>query len=360
LTPLSFGVIDGLYEGVSAPLRTLGAYAADRLRLHKQTAAAGYGISAFCKLGLLAAGGALAPFVAVLLLDRAGKGLRSAPRDAMISFNTPPEALGVAFGVHRALDTMGALTGPILAFTLIQLSSGTFDMIFVVSFCFALIGLSIITLLVTNERVDAPPTSVEAPTWRDALSLLVHPYLRRLLPVAGALSLFTISDGFYYLVLQQRLALDFGFFPLLYVSTSATYLLLAIPMGALADRFGRGKVLTAGYLLLLVAYTALLRPVSGPVEIAIYLVLFGAYYAATDGVLMAMASANLPSGIRATGLALLTSVTGLTRLAGSVLFGLIWTVQSEATAIWMLLAGLIVATLALATLLRRDESYASN
>jgi hypothetical protein len=112
--------------------------------------------------------------------------------------------------------------------------------------------------------------------------------------------------------------------------------------------------------LLLVGYTALLRPVSGPVEVAFYLVLFGAYYAATDGVLMAMASANLPSGLRATGFALLTSVTSLTRLAGSVLFGLIWTVQSEATAISILLAGLVVATLALATLLRRDRPYVSN
>jgi MFS family permease len=155
--------------------------------------------------------------------------------------------------------------------------------------------------------------------------------------------------------LQRRLDLDFGFFPLLYVGTACAYLLLAVPAGLLADRFGRGKVLAGGYVLLLLTYTALLRPAGGPAEVGIYLVLFGAYYAATDGVLMALASARIPVELRASGLGLLTTVTSLARLAGSIAFGFLWTWQGDSLAIGVLFGGLLFSTLAALTLLRQDH-----
>jgi MFS family permease len=354
LTPLSFGIIDGLYHGVSAPLRIFGGYVADRLRLHKESATAGYGISALCKLGLLLASGALLPFVAILLLDRAGKGLRTAPRDAMISLSTPRDSLGLAFGVHRSLDAFGALAGPLLAFALLRLAPGAFDMIFVVSFCLALIGVSIIGLLVESRREMSLETESPQPSLRPALRLLRSSYFRRLVVIAGALSVFTISDGFFYLVLQRRLDLDFGFLPLLYVGTACAYFVLAVPAGMLADRFGRGLVFVAGYALLLLAYTALLRPATSPAEVFVYLALFGAYYAATDGVLMGIAAAHVPSEVRASGLALLTSVTSIGRFGGSLMFGLVWTIQGDGFAIALLLGGLL-ATIILALAFLMDE-----
>lgn len=352
LTPISFGIIDGLTQGISAPLRILGGFLSDKLRLHKETATAGYGISAACKLGLFAFGAALLPFVLVLLLDRAGKGLRTAPRDAMISLNSPKDRLGTAFGVHRAMDTAGALAGPLVAFALLSLAPGAFDMIFVVSFCVALMGVSVIGLLVESARGKAASDEAPPPSAKEAIRLLWHPYVSRVVVVAGALSLFTIGDGFFYVVLQQRLDLDYGFFPLLYVGTACAYFLLAVPAGMLADRVGRMPVFAGGYVLLLLAYTALLRPAAGPAEVAFYLILFGAYYAATDGVLMAMVSANIAPQLRASSLALVTTVTSLGRFGASVLFGLLWTWQSESTAIAVLLGGLSISTLAVVLLLR--------
>jgi len=363
LTPVSFAVIDGLYQGVSMPLRMLGGYLGDRLNRHKEAATFGYAISAPCKLGLFLVGSAAPAFVGLLLIDRLGKGLRTSPRDALISKTTPSESLGFAFGFHRALDTLGALIGPLLAFALLRLMPDGFDVIFVVSFCFALIGVSIIWLLVDGVTQTPPaieaPSEAPRPTLRDAMHLLLQPTFGRLVPIAGALSLFTISDSLLYLVLQRRTDFDFGFFPLLYVGTACVYFVLAVPAGVLADRFGRVKVFVAGYVLLLVSYTSLLRPSNDVLDVALYLVLFGGYYAATDGVLMALASSDIPADLRASGLAVLTSVTGLGRFAGTVIFGLLWTVYSENVAIAFLFGGLSLATLATLTLVKERDVHAT-
>ena len=112
-SPLAFGLIDGIYNGAIAIVRLASGYIGDRWRRHKEVAVTGYGISAVCKLLLLGVGTAVSAIGAVVLLDRAGKGIRTAPRDAMISLSTPKEELGTAFGVHRAMDTTGAMLGPL-------------------------------------------------------------------------------------------------------------------------------------------------------------------------------------------------------------------------------------------------------
>jgi hypothetical protein len=116
MTTLQLGVVDGVYQGASAIMRLAAGVTADRSGRHKEVALAGYGLSAVCKLGLLAVGGAFGPLVAIVLADRTGKGIRTAPRDALISLSSPRSQLGVAFGVHRALDTAGGLVGPLVAF----------------------------------------------------------------------------------------------------------------------------------------------------------------------------------------------------------------------------------------------------
>src|SRR5690242_13990619 len=108
-SPLQYGIVDGLYQGASALVRLAAGFLGDRLGRHKAVASFGYGLSAVCKLGLAAVGGAWAGLSAIILLDRTGKGLRTAPRDAMISMTAPKEELGLAFGVHRAMDTAGAM-----------------------------------------------------------------------------------------------------------------------------------------------------------------------------------------------------------------------------------------------------------
>src|SRR5262249_22370723 len=132
LAPLEFGIVDGLYQGAAALVRVASGFVADRWRRHKEVAALGYALSAVCKLGILAAGSVWTALAGIVLIDRIGKGIRTAPRDALISLSSPQEELGTAFGVHRALDTAGAMIGPLVAFGLLALTPGAFDAIFVV------------------------------------------------------------------------------------------------------------------------------------------------------------------------------------------------------------------------------------
>jgi len=348
LSPFAFGVIDGLYLGAAAIVRLVGGFLADRSRRPKEIAVAGYAFSALSRVGLLVVGGVWTLLASVVLIDRLGKGIRTAPRDAMISLSSDHEELGTAFGVHRAMDTAGAMIGPLIAFAILTLAPGSYDAIFIVSFCFAVVGVGIIGSFVRNPplRVAAddagpPPT----PSLRAALGLVRDARLARLLLVAAALSLATMSDGFIYLTLQRRLDFTVGLFPLLYVATALIFMLLAIPMGRLADRVGRGRVFVAGYLVLLALYGLLLLPGDGAAPVIVALILLGVAYAATDGVLMALASALLPPDLRTSGLALVTTATNLGRLAASILFGALWTWQGVSAAIWAFTGGLVAATL---------------
>ena len=329
-SPLQFGVVDGVQQGAAAIVRVLGGFLADRTRRHKEVAALGYGISAFSRLGLLLANSVQA-LGGIVFLDRTGKGIRTAPRDALISLSTERDQLATAFGVHRSLDTAGAMLGPLIAFSLLTITPGEFDVIFVVSFCAALVGLGLLVLFVENRPVLAPedsPVSVVA-----AARLLGTRRFRVLVAVAGALGLVTISDGFLFIALQRRVDFEPRLLPLLFVGTALAYMLLAIPVGRVADRFGRGRTFVAGYLPLLAAYALLLLPAGPGAEIPVYLVLLGLYYAATDGVLMALASATLPPPLRGSGLALLVTSTSLGRLLASIFFGMIWTWYDVETAI---------------------------
>src|SRR4029079_3297429 len=156
LSPVPFGAIDGLYQGFAAIARLAGGFLADRWRNHKAVAAFGYALSALCRVGLLA-GHAWSLVAATIAIDRTGKGIRTAPRDALISLSTDRRDLASAFGLHRSLDAAGAMLGPLVAFVLLSLTHGSFDAIFVVSFCAAVIGVVVIVLFVdgSSKALDA-------------------------------------------------------------------------------------------------------------------------------------------------------------------------------------------------------------
>jgi MFS family permease len=354
-SPLQFGIVDGIYQGATAFMRLLAGVAADRKGRHKPVAVAGYAISAVCKLGLLLVGSSLAALSAVVYVDRVGKGIRTAPRDAMISLSAHPKALGAAFGVHRAMDTMGAMIGPLLAFGLLEAAPRRYDTVFVVSFCFAIVGVAVISLLVRDvPAAPADPLSRRAAMTR-ALGLLRVPAFRNLTFAAGALSLATLSDGFLYLGLQNRIGFAPRYLPLLFVGTAIVFMVLAVPMGKLADRVGRGRVFVGGYVLLLCVYSSLLVSSISPFALVLYLAAFGTFYAATDGVVMALTSTLLPEELRASGMGLLTAVVAAARLFGAVAFGALWTLGGVNIAV-LAFAGILAAAIvwAVAVVVRRE------
>jgi MFS family permease len=346
-SPLLYGVVDGLYQGASALVRLASGVVSDRWRRYKEVAALGYGISAACKAALLVAGGTVGGLSAVVVADRLGKGIRTAPRDALISLSSARDRLGTSFGVHRAMDTAGAMLGPLIAFGLLLAAPRDFDAVFAVSLCFAIVGLAVLVLFVQNRqgRVAEPAAerAVERPSWRSALSLLAQRRFRVLVIVGAGLGLVTVSDGFLYLGLQKQFDFSPSFFPLLFVGSAVAYMVLAVPAGALADRVGRARVFVAGYALLLVVYTSLLLPSPSTPELILYLGLLGAYYAMTDGVLMAIASAALPDEQQASGMALLVTAVTLAKLAAAVGFGALWTAFGLETAALAFMVALAVS-----------------
>ncbi|MFB6500429.1 MULTISPECIES: MFS transporter [unclassified Streptomyces] len=343
LSPLQFGFLDGLFNGVAAIVRLLGGHAADRGRGHKRVAGIGYALSALSRLGLLLAGGATAGIAAALATDRVGKGIRTAPRDALITLSSPPETLGRSFGVHRAMDTTGALLGPLAAFALLWATADAYDAVFVVSFCIGLLGVLLLVLYVPGHP-PAPPVRPARRT-RKVFEALRDPAFRRILAAAALLGAATIGDSFVYLLLQRRLDLPVGWFPLLPLGAAACYLLLAIPAGRIADRVGRRLPFLCGHLALLGVYATLLAPFGGPAPLLLapVLILLGVFYATTDGVLMALAGPVLPADGRAGGLALLQTGQALARMLAAAGFGAAWTLWGEGPALWTATTVLLAA-----------------
>jgi MFS family permease len=340
-SPLQYGVVDGIYQGAAALINLGAGYLGDRLRRHKVVAAFGYGLSGLCKLGLAVFSGAWAGLSALILLDRTGKGMRTAPRDAMISLTAPKRELGFAFGVHRAMDTAGAMIGPLVAFALLAQAPNAFHSLFLVSFFVAALGFLVIALLVRQpQRREAV---AEKPDLRAAMHLLKGREFRALTIAGAALGLTTASDGFIYLVLKSQSGFDNKLFPLLATGTAVLFMLLAAPLGRLADRWGRGRVFMAGYVLLLAVYCVLMLPSAGTLSIVLVLGLLGTYYAATSGVLMAMGSQHVPEELRGSGLALLGTAVSISSLLASVIFGALWSVLGIQTAVAIFAAALVLA-----------------
>jgi MFS family permease len=396
-TPLLFGAFDGAYQGLTALAAIAAAVGADRGRRHKLTAGVGYVLSAVCTLGLVAARGAWGATVGLLYLTRLGKGVRTAPRDALISLSVAPGRLGRAFGVHRAFDTVGAVAGPVAASLLLARDPVGYGTVFAVGFFVAVIGVATLVVFVQDaparEPVAAPvaepavpvaeaavpgtetampgtetavpvaETAVRGPrrrvgprSWR--IVWAGAPGLRRfrLVLVAGAsLAVMRPGDGLLFLAFQRDSALSAAQFPLLFSAASVMFLVAAAPLGLLADRIGRLRVFVLGEVLVAGALAVLASGARGTGALVVMLGLLGASYAATDGVLVAMASAALPDRWRTTGLALVATVIAGGRFVASIGFGVLWERFGGPAAARVFLAGVAVSVVVGLVLLRCDD-----
>ncbi len=355
-SPLALGAIDGTYRGAAALVQVASGFVSDRWRKPKEVAGAGYGISAVGKVALVAAGNTIGGIGAIVAFDRIGKGIRTAPRDALISLSSSKAGLATAFGVHRAMDSAGAMLGPLIAFGILLVAPARFDAVFVVSTLFAVLGFAVLVLTVQGRPKRAPrPESSNPPSLRAAAGLVKDRRFALLLVAATVLSLTSISDAMLYVGLQRKIDFAPAVFPLLYVITAIAFMGLAIPVGQLADRVGRVPVLLAGYALLFIVYGALLMSSLGYGLLVLCLLGLGGYFAATEGVLAAIAGALLPEDLQASGLGMLTTAVSIGNLLSSLVFGALWLELGLHNAVLAFGAALALAIIAAVPLLLRSQ-----
>jgi MFS family permease len=176
-----------------------------------------------------------------------------------------------------------------------------------------------------SHHAPPPGTSRSVPSMRAAFRLCAKPRFRMLLLCAAFLSLATVSDGFIYLLLQKRTDTPANMLPLFYVGTAGFYMLFSLPVGLLADRWGRHKVMVGGFAMLPLIYIGLLTgPILGAFDVLLAVALMGLFYAGTEGLLIAMGSQLVPPEVRTSGIALIGTAIGLGKMGSSVLFGWIW------------------------------------
>jgi MFS family permease len=353
-SPLVFGAIDGTYRGAAALVQVASGFSSDRWRRHKEVAGIGYGLSALGKVVLVAAGNTVGGIGAIVAFDRVGKGIRTAPRDALISLSSRKESLATSFGVHRAMDSVGAMLGPLVAFGILLVAPARFDAVFVVSTMFALLGLAVLVLTVQGKPQRAPREGA-APSFRASAGLVKDPRFYPLLMAAAVLSIASVSDAMIYVGLQRTIDFEPAVFPLLFVITAVAFMGLAIPFGQLADRVGKVPVLLAGHALLFVVYGVLLLTSVGYGLLILCLVCLGGYFAATEGVMTALAGALLPEKLQASGIGILITVVSLGRLVSSVAFGALWFAIGLQSAVLIFGAALLTAIAVAAPLLLRAQ-----
>lgn len=339
LSPQAFGFVNGLYNGISAAVRLLGGWIADRTDHPKWVAFIGYFASALSRIGLLFAQ-SLASISFIVTGDRLGKGLRTAPRDSLIAAASPSENLGRAYGVHRALDSLGAALGPLIAFWILTVVLDGFRQVFVVSLCFAVVGVAVLLLIVPDlrprrQRDLSGNTGVRAVSGRVSFRLLANARIGRLLVAASLLGLVTVGDAFLYLELQLRENLANNYYALLMVGMNVSYLVVAVPLGRLADRIGRVRVFIGGQVVLLGCYFCAAGPLAGPMLSIGTLVLLGTYYAATDGILAALAGRAVEPEVRTSGIATAQTFQALALFVSSLAVGAMWNqIGLQATIRW--------------------------
>ncbi|MCD6363354.1 MAG: MFS transporter [Synergistetes bacterium] len=316
LSALALGGIEGIAESSSSLLKILGGYLSDRLGRRKLLALIGYTISAISKplLGLSETGSGV---MTLRFLDRAGKGIRTSPRDALIADSTEPSLYGKAFGFHRAMDTLGAILGPAIAFALLPRINFDYRTLFILT---AIPGAFAVMILAFHVR--------------EAISLKPgeKPYLKSLKELPRELKLFLVialifslgnSSNTFLLLRAQEMGAPTAVLPLMWLFVNVCYTFSAYYGGALSDKLGRINMIFIGFLLYSLAYTGFALAYTTFYAWLLF-GLYGIYLGITDGVERAFIADMAPEHIRGTAYGIYHTLTGVALLPASLLTGFLW------------------------------------
>ena len=341
---LTVGVIEGVAESTALIVKVFSGTLSDRWRSRKALTAFGYGLAAFTKPLFALATGATLVFLA-RFVDRIAKGIRGAPRDALIADISPPEIRGAAFGLRQSLDTVGAFAGPLLAMALMLAWHDDFRAVFWIAVVPAVLSFALVVAGVREPdraRDDAAP--------RRGVGLAGAAGLPRaywwIVAAAVALTLARFSEAF--LILRARdLGMHVAYAPLVLVAMNAIYSLSAYPVGRLADRMAPRNLLLAG-IAFLVASDVVLALATHLVALGVGVALWGLHMGFTQGLLAALVAQHAPAERRGTAFGLFNLAMGIAMLLASAFAGALWQFIGPAWTFW---AGASVAIAAAAVTL---------
>lgn len=336
------GLIEGVGEGTASITKLFSGWLSDRLGRRKALAVAGYAMGAISKPVF-----ALAPAASWVLgarvFDRIGKGVRGAPRDALVGDLAPPGMSGAAFGLRQSLDTVGAFAGPLLAIVLMFASGDNIRLVFWLALPFGIAAVVLLALTVREPPRAASRSPARLPLRRSEFARLGPRF--RAVAIAGAvLTLARFGEAF--LVLRAKdLGLPLALTPAVLVVMNVVYGLAAYPAGRLADRLDRRALLAAGFGVLILADLCLGLAHGLPAGMA-GIALFGLHMGLTQGVLAALVSDAAPAEARGTAFGIFHLVSGVALLAASLIAGVAWQ-QAGPAATFLASAGIAAAGLVL-------------
>ncbi|GFP26748.1 MFS transporter [Candidatus Hakubella thermalkaliphila] len=311
------GLIEGTAETTASLMKIASGWLSDRLRKRKALVFWGYFLSTIAKpfLALTTAGWQV---LGLRFMDRLGKGVRTSPRDALIADSTPAATRGKSFGFHRAMDTLGAVFGPLIAFVLLPLFNHNYRPIFLLALIPTSLALLMIIFFVAEKRAVASG-DVSLP------KLSLRSFDRKFKMLLLVIILFTLgnsSDAF--LILRaQNVGVATVLIPIVWFMFNTVYSSVAFLGGALSDWIGRKRVVIMGFLVYSLVYLGFAFAFR-PLHIWTLFAVYGIYYGLTDGVLRAFVVDLVPAGLRGTALGLYHTSVGLTALPASLIMGLLW------------------------------------
>ena len=342
----SVGLIEGLGESVALITKVFSGALSDFVGRRKGLILLGYGMAALTK-PLFPLARSVEAVLTARLLDRVGKGIRGAPRDALVADITPPEIRGAAFGLRQSMDTVGAFLGPVLAIILMFLFHGDMRQVFWIAVIPALFTVVLIVLGVEEGRGPSTPDRVRSPLSMATLRGLSPGYWW-VVVIGAVFTLARFSEAF--LVLRARQAgLALSWVPLVLVVMNVVYALSAYPAGVLSDRLRRSTLLIAGLGMLIVADLILARATS-PALVLCGVAAWGLHMGLTQGILAALLADTAPADLKGTAFGLFNLVSGVCLLLASALAGWLWDSRGAATTFYA--GGALAATAAIMLLIR--------
>ena len=343
------GLIEGIAEATALIVKLFSGVISDITGKRKTLALLGYGLAALTK-PLFPLASSLSVIIAARFIDRIGKGIRGAPRDALVADLAPVDRRGEAFGLRQSLDSIGAFLGPLIAMGLMLFASNNFTLVFWIACIPAC--LSVATLFVfVPETNTAKSTAKGFPLSRAALGMMPKAFWMAL-GISAVLSFARVSDAF--LILRASdLGLPLAFAPFVLIAMNIVYSVLAWPAGALADRLSRRMVLAIGITALTGAALSL-SLASSLWGVALGIALWGVHLALTQGLLATFIADAAPADLRGTGFGLFNLASGVAMLLGNALTGWLWDVKGADSA--FLLSAIAASTILLALpLLKRTR-----